>query len=257
MPYIFNQIQRIRKNWDELAKRDPLWAILTDPEHEQRGWERDLDTFFKTGRSDVKMVVDDLVRFGQTLPLGEKGQDLAVLDYGCGAGRLTAALTDYFSVVHAIDVSEMMLSRLASYLHQKWFNSFSSVVIQHTSDDPPLIPLKGGTVSFVLSLLTLQHNPPLVQAFIIAEFMRVLKKDGIAYFNAMLPPLVPFNQRPGDDPENNPVMEMYGIEPTGVIAEARAHGGKLIQFEYDRGNSVWSPAWVSVRYTFRKVEAEA
>ena len=49
-------IKDLQRNWDELGKTDPLWAILTQPKKFGRKWE--VDEFFETGRREIEAVIN-------------------------------------------------------------------------------------------------------------------------------------------------------------------------------------------------------
>jgi hypothetical protein len=34
-----DQLAKLKNDWDSLAQRDALWAILTDPAKVQHGWD--------------------------------------------------------------------------------------------------------------------------------------------------------------------------------------------------------------------------
>ena len=40
-----------QRHWEQLAAQDPLWAILTDPQKKDGGWNR--DEFFASGRVEA------------------------------------------------------------------------------------------------------------------------------------------------------------------------------------------------------------
>ena len=46
---------RLQSDWDALAKRDALWAILTDDSKTDDGW--DLAEFFETGEIEMATVM--------------------------------------------------------------------------------------------------------------------------------------------------------------------------------------------------------
>jgi 2-polyprenyl-3-methyl-5-hydroxy-6-metoxy-1,4-benzoquinol methylase len=81
--------------WDALGRRDPHWAILSEPGR-QGGW--DDEQFFATGKAEIDATVTEL---GELLMTKD-----AALDFGCGLGRLTQALAAHFSTVSGIDVAQ-------------------------------------------------------------------------------------------------------------------------------------------------------
>ena len=54
-------IKDLQKNWDELGKTDPLWAVITLPDKKGNKWRP--DEFFKYGVEEIDRVMD-YVRVG-------------------------------------------------------------------------------------------------------------------------------------------------------------------------------------------------
>ena len=48
------------QDWEYLAKKDPLWAILSDPSKANGRWK--LDEFFASGQSEI----DGMMRFSSS-----------------------------------------------------------------------------------------------------------------------------------------------------------------------------------------------
>ena len=49
------RLSRLQRHWDEFGRRDPYWAILTDPSKKGTRW--DIDEFFKTGEREIEDVL--------------------------------------------------------------------------------------------------------------------------------------------------------------------------------------------------------
>ena len=94
------------------------------------------------------------------------------LDFGCGVGRLTRAMTRYFSHSTGVDVAESMIDQ-AARLNQGYPCRFL------VNDTDNLAQFKDSVFDFVYTALVLQHLPTvdLIRTFI-DEFLRVLKPDG-------------------------------------------------------------------------------
>jgi ubiquinone/menaquinone biosynthesis C-methylase UbiE len=164
-------LNRHRRDWEELAAVDPLWAILAAPERRWGRWP--LDEFFATGEEEIAQVLD--VASG----LGYPTQHERALDFGCGVGRLTRALSGRFREAVGIDISEEMI-RLARELSPPENCSFEL----NTRSD--LTHFASASFDFVYSSLVLQHLPrrDLVRAYL-GEFLRVLRPGGLAVFQAL------------------------------------------------------------------------
>ncbi|MGI8730947.1 MAG: class I SAM-dependent methyltransferase, partial [Solirubrobacteraceae bacterium] len=92
-----------RRDWEELATLDPLWAIASRPDKRFGGWEH--DEFFATGQRDLDAML---------APARERGlcaeQD-AALDFGCGVGRMTRAMAACYGHVVGVDIAPTMIER--------------------------------------------------------------------------------------------------------------------------------------------------
>ena len=85
-------LTQLKKNWNELATKDALWSILPDPKKKNNKWQ--LEEFFRTGEKEALNVLKELEFLGLEINHGR------CLDFGCGVGRLTQALGNFFK--HAL-----------------------------------------------------------------------------------------------------------------------------------------------------------
>lgn len=100
-------IDELKRDWNKLGRKDPLWAIITWPEKKGRRWRP--DEFFETGKREIAAVLEYTVSLG--LPLNLK----RALDFGCGVGRLTPALAAHFDHVAGVDIAASMLQTARKY----------------------------------------------------------------------------------------------------------------------------------------------
>lgn len=162
-------LKKHKEEWDELGEMDPLWAILSTAEKKFGKW--DLEDFFRTGSDEIKraMVL--------AKELGYPKEHKVALDFGCGVGRLSRALVDYFEEVRGVDISETMLAE-AGKLNKKLANcSFLLCTDENLSD------FSDNSIDLIYSRLVLQHVPGRV--FIrsyLRSFVRMLKTDGLLIF---------------------------------------------------------------------------
>src|ERR1700748_2560639 len=84
-----SQLSHLKSDWDSLAQRDVLAAILTDESKSGGKW--DVTEFMATGDAEIETVLQHLVIVGL-----QPDPDGAVLDFGCGVGRVTQALARRF-----------------------------------------------------------------------------------------------------------------------------------------------------------------
>lgn len=161
-------LDQTRRDWTTLGAADPLWAVLVAPG--KRGGRWDVDEFLATGRAEV----DETVRWLAGLGLPTRWR--RALDFGCGVGRLSQALTAYADEVVGVDISPSMLAA-ARDLSSRGLDRRLRFVLNETAD---LRQFPDAAFDFVYSSLVLQHLPrPTVDRYL-AEFLRVLRPDGIA-----------------------------------------------------------------------------
>jgi ubiquinone/menaquinone biosynthesis C-methylase UbiE len=168
------QLARDRRDWEDLGKLDPFWAVLTDS-GKNNTW--DLDEFFRTGERDIAALME---RAGQ---LGHPAERKAALDFGCGVGRLTQALAGYFEQCTGVDIAQSMVAK-ARELGKRPNCTF----VVNTADNLRVFPDR--QFDLVCTFIVLQHigSRAAIKSYI-AEFVRVLKPEGLLVFQ--LPSHVP------------------------------------------------------------------
>jgi SAM-dependent methyltransferase len=92
-----------RRDWEDLAALDPLWAIASRPGSRHGRW--DDDEFMAGGRRKAEGVVRALDG------LGAPAARRRALDFGCGVGRVTIALADHFDEAVGIDIAPAMVDQ--------------------------------------------------------------------------------------------------------------------------------------------------
>lgn len=169
--------EEVRRDWTRLGEHDPLWAVYVAADKRGGRWDR--EQFLATGRADVAAAQRWLTELGR----GPRWS--RVLDFGCGAGRLSQALADHAGEVVGVDVSPPMLA-MARELDTLGRCRF---VLNETTD---LARFADGEFDLVYSELVLQHLPaPVIDAYL-AEFVRVLRPGGTALLQCTTRPLWTF-----------------------------------------------------------------
>ena len=129
--------------WERWGEVDPLWAVASWAGKEARSesaWTE--EEFFALGRQDWTDFVSHWRRYGVTPG--------SCVEVGCGAGRLTAPMSEFFAHVHGVDVSQGMLDRVPPRPNVTLYKTngltlpmadgsmdaaFSSFVFQHLDSD--------------------------------------------------------------------------------------------------------------------------
>lgn len=152
------------REWEEMARLDPLWAILSTPDKRFGNWN--LDDFLRTGADEIAALMKTAGHLG--LP----EQRRRAIDFGCGVGRLTRALRPHFAKCHGVDISPRMLEMAQRLTPECDF---------HEAQDLGSFPNR--YADLVFCNLVLQHQPHRKQAVaLIADMVRVLAPGGLLVF---------------------------------------------------------------------------
>ena len=162
-------VRRLSRDWDELAEQDALFVVLAEPGREGGRWN--LEEFFATGEREIAAL------FTRAEQLDRPAGRHKALDFGCGVGRLTRALSAHFDECIGVDVSAEMVRR-ARELNEDRANC---TFVQSVSED--LSQFETDSFDLVYSSKVLQHLPSagLARAYV-AEFLRVVRPDGLIAF---------------------------------------------------------------------------
>lgn len=167
--------EQVRADWTRLGAEDPLWAVHVA--EGKRGGRWDVDEFLELGRRDVARSRTELAALG--LPTTWH----RVLDFGCGAGRLSQALAEHAQAVVGLDVSAPMLETARRLDRSDGRCSFV------LSEDADLRAFADGDFDLLYSKRVLQHLPrPLLESYL-REFMRVLTPGGVAVLHCTTRPM--------------------------------------------------------------------
>jgi SAM-dependent methyltransferase len=166
---VMTTLKSLQQDWEWLGENDPLWAVCTDPSRNNRRWnERE---FFATGEAEVHTVLDLLRSLGCTPDRKERA-----LDFGCGAGRLTRALSFYFDRCCGVDISSSMIAAAKRLNHDRTNCQF---LVNRTEK---LADLPDRSCGFIYSSIVLQHLRPRLVISYLQEFSRLLAPGGVMVF---------------------------------------------------------------------------
>jgi len=138
-------LDKLKNDWESLAERDALWAILTDAAKASGKW--DITEFMATGEAEIETVLGHLARIGFSPDFGG-----SALDFGCGVGRLAQPLARRFASCIGLDISQQMIEK-AEALNQ--CTNCQYVV----ADSDTRLPFPDASFSFIYSNIVLQHVP--------------------------------------------------------------------------------------------------
>ncbi len=258
-------LKALQHNWHIFGKLDPLWAILTLPNKQGGKWQ--LDEFFATGQQEIERVMQEA-----------KDLNIAInhnraLDFGCGVGRLTQALANYFEEVHGVDIAPSMIEMAKQY------NRCGEQCQYHLNAQADLKLFSDNFFDVIYSNITLQHMPTEYSIKYIEEFVRILTLDGVAVFQIPSEPTPKTNEiltnsvsdnslrtwikqlipikildiyrqlRYGKDVSKRATMEMYGIHTEELVKLLESKGIAIIQIKPDPSAG---KGWSSFQYWIQK-----
>ncbi|MDQ4037756.1 MAG: class I SAM-dependent methyltransferase [Actinomycetota bacterium] len=234
---VTSKVEGLRTRWDKHGRTDPMWAVLTDSAKSGGRWQ--VPEFYAHGNAEIEQLMRRLDE------LGAAGQRSRALDFGCGVGRLTNALADYYEHVDGVDISAEMVKRAAEMAPNRARCAF------HTNVAPDLRIFPDDQFDLVHSSIVLQHVGPQLTRSYIAEFARIVKPGGAVHFQLPVKPvpgpvglaleIVPqalLNRLRG--------MSMHGISETRISALLHSRGLQVLATDPDESAG---RRWISRRYT--------
>jgi ubiquinone/menaquinone biosynthesis C-methylase UbiE len=244
------KLKKLKRNWDELGKIDPLWATITSPEKKERKWR--VNEFFETGLKEVDALMKYIESLGINIPHRQ------ALDFGCGVGRVSQALTKYFDMVYGVDIAPSMIDLAKRYNRHRYKCKprarRRAKCKYYLNETDNLMLFTDDYFDFIYSSITLQHIPPEYCWKYIREFLRVLVPQGLLIFQVPDEPSLRASVRElcsrlKAKCLGQPRIEMYGIERREVIKLVEENGGRIVDITQDKATG---PEWRSLRYCVTK-----
>jgi SAM-dependent methyltransferase len=182
-----------------MARVDPYWGVLTHPEGKHGAWSR--ADFLASGEEQIERSL----AVARSVALPQRWD--AALDFGCGLGRLTRALSTRFATAHGVDVSESLIEQARALNRDAEHCDFRVLGAEGLS------AFDGESIDLVCSLLVLQHQDrrSTVAAYI-AEFIRVLRPGGVVVFQ--MPTHIPLRHRIQPRRRAYGVLRSLGASPS-------------------------------------------
>ena len=171
-PEIHEQmIQRIHLEWEKLGKEEPYWSTITQPNYKIEKIDNNKKEFYDSGLHSVELLLAALRRNSININ-GNKN----CFEFGCGVGRMTWRLAQLFSFITAVDISSNHINIAYSHLEESSIDNVDFIILSNTYQFDQL-----GKFDLVVSLITLQHNPPPLIRFFFKKLLNALNPGGIAY----------------------------------------------------------------------------
>ncbi|MDX1982520.1 MAG: methyltransferase domain-containing protein [Bryobacteraceae bacterium] len=200
------QLEKMRRDWDERARENARFYVNTEREQ----WTD--EEFFESGRRTVREeILTDMTNICQH----KEPAAMKVLEIGCGAGRVTRALSEVFGQVWAVDVSGEMIRQASQALADRP----NVHVRQNNGTDLSILGGETG-FDFAFSSIVFQHIPSreVIESYV-AEVNRVLRPGALFKFQVQGDSSL--ETRPDDtwlgvpfsDEQAVAMAEKYGFEP--------------------------------------------
>jgi len=150
--------------WEKWGERDPLYAVAAWQGKERgtaNAWTD--DEFYELGRSDWADFLRHWQHYG--LRLG------TCIKVGCGAGRITKQLAQYFQYVTALDISQHQLDYAKQHI--------SVPTVTFVRSDSTKLPVADESCDAVFSVHVFQHFESHADALaVFQDIHRALAPDG-------------------------------------------------------------------------------
>jgi SAM-dependent methyltransferase len=126
-------------DWRQIGATEPFWGVLADPRFKSENLTAEnVESFYSSGLDHIGDIVERLRRQTGAPPRGR------ALDFGCGAGRLSEAMTAHADSVVGYDISPGMLEKARQ---RQGAARYTDV-------------LPDGSFDWINSFIVLQHIPP-------------------------------------------------------------------------------------------------
>ena len=161
---------KMKKEWNERAKMNPLFVIATDHSESE-------EDFWKSGMAECNVILGkDSSRY-QKIVENKNSSKMNVLEIGCGIGRILVPMRKIFGNVVGIDISSEMV-----LLGQKYVEHIPNCsIIENNGID--LSEFSDNSFDFCYSFIVFQHIPEKkIVANYIKEVSRILKPDCLFRF---------------------------------------------------------------------------
>lgn len=204
-----------QRDWDDLARLDPLWAIASVADRRHGRW--DDEEFMATGRRKAARIVRRLNA------LGAPAARRRALDFGCGVGRVTIPLADHFDEAVGVDIAPAMVDQARARAADRDDVRF---VLDEGGE---LEPLDGERFDLVYSALVLQHLASREQVSRCARALARLVAPGGVLMAKMPSRLAPWARL---QPRRRAYAALRGagVPPTVLYGRLGLHPMRLLDF---------------------------
>ena len=158
-------------DWEKWGAKNPYFGVLSDKKFLGKKLDTKLQKeFYKSGADQVGTSIEKL----RQLTGKQKLHFYHAVDFGCGVGRLSVALTEYSKKVTALDVSPSMITTARSNTPKNLQNKISYKIADNKL---AVLPAK---YDLLYSCIVFQHIPTSRGMKILSKLLNNLENHGCA-----------------------------------------------------------------------------
>ena len=236
---------RTAKSWAQLGETEPHFSVLTGEEFRPANMNDEaVEKFYGTGVVESRIIEAVLERYGF-----HDTEHKICVEYGCGLGRVTMALSKYFEHVYGYDVSAPHLKLAEERRRAVNCDNVDFILLNDLEQEIQ-------RCDFFYSKIVFQHNPPPVILVLIETALNSLKVGGIAIFQ--VPTYGTDYSFHVDDylrREWQPRMETHCFPQARVFDAIQQAGCELLEIRED--DATGKPHWVSNTFVVRRAAKPA
>ena len=161
---------RMKKEWNERTKMNPLFVIATDHSETE-------EDFWNSGIDECNDILGINTERYQKIIENKETANMNILEIGCGIGRILIPMRKIFGDATGIDISSEMV-----LLGQKYVSDISNCnIVENNGTD--LAEFSDNSFDFCYSFIVFQHIPEkkIVENYI-KEVSRILKPSCLFRF---------------------------------------------------------------------------
>jgi len=157
------------EDWETWGRTEPYFGVLTNDSFRSDNLDAHAKSeFYDSGARDIDAVLRRCRRVA-----GDGFAPATALDFGCGVGRMTAALAQTCTHVIGVDISPSMLAEARKSLDAQ---GLANVDLRLSDDRLSKVP---DQVDLVTTQIVLQHIPTDRGIRIFAELVKRIKPGGV------------------------------------------------------------------------------
>lgn len=158
--------------WKKIGKTDPFFGVLTHPEYRSDQLDDAAkEAFYQSGDKHISNVL----RVFKTTWKNADFPTVSALDFGCGTGRLSLALSKHFDEVVGVDVSAGMLAHANE---NKAAREITNVTFKEIPGKAPFLEEQ---YDYIHSAMVFQHIHPAIGLPILDHLLAHLNPGGRAF----------------------------------------------------------------------------